>query len=175
MRFIVIFFLLSTVRGAINPAGLFLDVRQEQMQQQQLHSRTSDGRRDRSIKQVRVLNLSCRYLGDGADEPAILRWFFIGKSPVDGKFDYYSIGSHEVVIPRRKPLQFRIVSEPLNQDRYVEKEFLTSIHVTAGSIPQGWVLMISQAGLIVKQTASTPGLIEWMQRNPPPAESKRRK
>lgn len=175
MRLLLLFTLSSTSWAAINPAGLVLDVRQEQMQQQQLNSKTSDGRRDRSIKQVRLLNLTCRYLGDGADEPATLRWFFVGKSPVDGKFDYYSIGSYDVLIPRRKPLEFRIVSEPLQQDKYVERELLTSVHVTAGSIPQGWVLIVCQSGLIVKQAASAPGMIEWMKRNPPPAEDKGRK
>lgn len=165
------FLLLATcvpALAAIDPNGLIFEVRQEQKQVSQLNSKTSDGRRDRSIHRVRVLHVSLRYQGVGPSEPAILRWFFIGKSPVDGRFDYYSIGSENILIPRGRTVVIDVVSEPLTQDKYVEVEYRTSIHVTAGSTPHGWVAMVSQGGYVIKQTASDAGLISWMAKNPPP-------
>src|SRR6218665_2337244 len=114
-RLVFLALMLCSARAAIDPAGLVLNLRQEQVQQTQLNTRTSDGRRDPSTKRVRVLHLDCRYLGDGADEPPTLRWFFIGRHPVDGRFDYYSMGSAEITIPRQKSLARRIVSDPLRQ------------------------------------------------------------
>lgn len=161
------------VFAAIDPNGVVLHVTQEQKQISQLHSRTSDGRRDRSTRRVRILNVDCRVLGHGPAESALFRWFFIGRSPVDGKFDYYSVGSKSVEIPKGKTIELTIVSDPLKQDEYVEMEFATSVYVTAGSTPHGWVLMLIQNGYVVSQAASEAGLIAWMSRNPPPRPKNR--
>ncbi len=152
----------------INAGALILNIKQEQIQQSKLNAKTSDGRRDRTIRQVRVLDIETRLMGPGQPEETEFRWFFIGKSPVDGSFDYYSHGERDVVIPRRVPLRVQIVSDPLRQDKFVEQEFFTSIRVTAGSVPQGWVLWVLHRGSLVKMEASDPGLHEWMKRNPPP-------
>ena len=163
----------ASLFAALEPNGVVLRVTQEQKQLNELHSRTSDGRRDRSTKRVRILNVDCRVLGHGPSEAALFRWFFIGRSPVDGKFDYYSIGSKDIDLPRGRTIELNIVSDPLKQDEYVEKEFDTSVSVTAGSMPHGWVLMLIQNGYVVTQVASEPGLIGWMARNPPPRPKNR--
>lgn len=172
LRLLFLALVFCPVRAAIEPAGLVLNLRQEQVQQSQLNARTSDGRRDQSTKRVRVLHLDCRYLGDGADEPATLRWFFIGRHPVDGKFDYYSMGSEDVTIPRQRTLAVRLVSDPLRAAPGSEPELLPSVPVSARFVPTGWIVLVCQDGFVVKQAASTPGMLEWMRRNPPPTPKK---
>ncbi len=154
--------------AAIDPAGLVMEVRQEQAQRAGLNARGRDGARDRSTKRVRVLDISCRYQGDGKPEPATVRWFFIGKDQRDGKFDYYALGATEVSIPRRQSLRLRVVSDPLRLGDAEKQALQTSVLVSANSAPHGWIVMVVQEGQIVKQTASLPGLLEWMSRNPPP-------
>lgn len=162
--------------AAINPRAVILNIRQSQAQQQTLNAVASDGRRDRTIKSVRILDVECRVMGDGYAERASLRWFFIGKNALDGRFDYYSHGSREVTVPRRDLLKLRIVSEPLRQDKYVEQEFFASVKVTAGSVtPHGWVLWLVQDGETIKAEASDPGMLEWMKRNPPPRAPEKKK
>lgn len=156
------------MHAALSERALVVNVAQEQIQQSLLNARTSDGRRDRSVKRIRVLNVDARAVGSRTPERVNLRWFFIGKSPLSGKFDYYSKGAKDVTLPAAGSLKLRLVSEPLEQNQYYEQEFLTSIHVTAGDIPQGWIVEFYQDGKRIYQTASESGLLEWMTRNPPP-------
>ena len=160
------------LHAAIEPAGLVLNVRQEQVQQTQLNAVTPDGRRDRTVKRVRVLHVECRYLGDGHEEPATLRWFFIGRNASDGRFDYYSFGAEDISVPRKAPLQVRIVSDPLRTVRRETPDGLPSIAVASRSEPTGWIVLVCQGADVVKKTASTPGMLEWMSRNPPPTPKK---
>ena len=170
----LIFLLSESARAVISEANLMIDVTQEQIQQSKLNAKRSDGRRDTTKKQIRVLNVECRSIGSQKDEPVTFRWFFIGKDPLEGKFDYYSQGRTEGRIPRSSSLKLRIVSDALEQDNYVEQEFLTSVFVTSiDMLPHGWVLWVLQNGKLVKATASTPDLIEWMKRNPPPREQEK--
>lgn len=169
MKLIFLFFISTApVIAVIDGQALILNIWQEQVQQSKLNAKTSDGRRDRTTNRVRVLHVETRAMGSGNAENVTFRWFFIGRSPVDGSFDYYSHGTADKTIPRIQSLTFQIVSDPLRQEQYVEQEFSTSVKVTAGSLPQGWVVWVLQNGSVIKKTTSEPGLLDWMVRNPPP-------
>ncbi len=172
LRIFLLTLVTPALPAAIDPAGLVLNVRQEQVQQTQLNAATSDGRRDRTTKRVRLLHVECRYLGDGHDEPATLRWFFIGRNPSDGRFDYYSFGTEDIAVPRKALLQVRIVSDPLRPGKQETPNLLPSMTVPGRSEPAGWIVLVCQGNDVVKQTASTPGMLEWMNRNPPPVQKK---
>jgi hypothetical protein len=154
--------------AALSANAVTLNVSQSSKQNTQINSRRSDGMADKTISRVQMLDIECRTLGGAGAEPAILRWFFVSKDALDGKFEYHSIGSEDVTMRSNAPTKITAKADPMERNQFVRSEGDRRIQVTAATLPVGWIVMLCQNGNIVKQTASTPGLLEWMKRNPPP-------
>jgi hypothetical protein len=101
-------------------------------------------------------------------ESATVQWVFISKEPLNGKFEYHSQGSKEITVPLTGSVKVAAISEPMTEEHYLETSSL--FHITSANIPAGWVVTILQGGRIIKQLGSTPEMIGWVTKNPPPKE-----
>ncbi len=130
----------------------------------------SDGSKDRVTTRVQTLEIECLSAGLLKQEKAVLRWAFLSKDPLNGKFEYHSIGSKDVIIPVTGSMKVSVKSEPMKKDEYTQAEGLSITQYTAANIPVGWSVFLVQNGVAVKESASNPSLTDWMRRNPPPAK-----
>jgi hypothetical protein len=154
--------------AAIDARGLVFEARQEQALVSSLNARLSDGRRDRSKDKVSIVHVSLRAMGPGIDEPAELRWFFLTRSAIDNRLDYYSRGDRLISVPRRDKAVFSIVSDVLIQPKGARPELIVSKYIDPDEEPRGWIMQLYQNGKLVRAIASDNALLTWMERNPPP-------
>jgi len=156
--------------ATLNSVAVTLNVSATTKQTSTITAKRSDGSKDKVTKKIQTLEIECLSSGLTAPEPATLRWVFLSKDPLNGKFEYHSVGSKKVTIPVRGAAKFSAESEPLTKDEYSKAEGFYMTQYTAANIPVGWAVFLVQNGVVVKETASNTALIDWIGKNPPPRE-----
>lgn len=155
MRVATIFvFMIAALHAAIDRQSLRISVGAEEMPIHEKLSKQSEG--IRMIGRATVLDVEITLAGKGRNEAAAIRCFFVGRMGTGG-MGYYSISHHEASLARGEPARFQFTSKS-PRDNPV-------------ALPSGWVIWISQGGLIVKKEASDAETLEWMDKNPPPVPS----
>jgi len=160
--------------AALNPNAVSLWVTSSEKLSTRITAKRSDGTRDKETTRIERLDIECRPVGVQRPEPATIEWLFISKDTLNGKFFYHSRGSKDVTIPMAGVLKLAAISEPSTDDRYLETSGIFRTQVTVSDAPAGWVVRIKQGGQFVhtvREFGSTPEMVAWAAKNPPPKDS----
>lgn len=160
--------------AAIAPGALSIDVKAEQRRTVQVNEKTARGPVDTDTHHSRSLRIRLRLLGGGGPpEPVTVRWFFIKRDGMTGRFALHAHDHVEATVPRGGATEVAAEAPPLTISDYAEQRGLARTRIKEGDRPQGWVVWASAGGHILATAASDPGLTEWLMRNlPKPPRSK---
>lgn len=154
--------------AAIAPGALFIEAAAEQTRTVVVNEKTARGPTDTDTHHGRRLRIRLRLLGTaGPPERVTVRWFFIKRDGMTGRFALHAHDSAEQTVPRGGTAELAAEAPALTVSRYAEQRGLTRTRITDGDLPHGWVVWASAEGRILATAASEPGLADWLMRNLP--------